>query len=286
MQMCSWICCSILVRQKKQNQDVPLAHKLWAGLPKDWFVPIFWPHWKMWSSSVLWMHLDLDVLLICNFHWARSYEFRTAQEAGQIYRAGMLFLQQHLALTKICARPGLCPVMFEGIGRFLRPLQAKVAYVDSEAKGACQRLIWFEYCQVSTETGPILDTYFRSKVFHHLLRQTQTFRALDCILICTYSICPWRFGLLHLAISGMNPRFFHTFHDEDSMGWAKCVAKKVSRRTLESAILKCANLRLALLRWRTSQLNNQSRRRWCAKKGAWICNIVLMGKFILIHLIF
>ena len=70
-----------------------------------------------------------------------------------------------------------------------------------------------------------------------------------------------------MAISGMNARFFHTFHDEDSMGWAKGVAKKVSRRTLESAMLKCANLRLALLRWRTSQLNKQSRGRWCARKG-------------------
>ena len=52
------------------------------------------------SSSIIFMF----------FFGARSYNFRTAQEAGQIYRAGMTFLQQHLALTRICARLG--PVAF------------------------------------------------------------------------------------------------------------------------------------------------------------------------------
>jgi len=57
----------------------------------------------------------------------------------------------------------------------------------------------------------------------------------------------------------MNGRFTHCFHDEDAMKWAKAVARRCSRRTLEPAMLKAANLRLKLLKWSSAKLNKQVR---------------------------
>lgn len=71
------------------------------------------------------------------------------------------------------------------------------------------------------------------------------------------------FLIMHLCPLGTNARYFHCFCDEDSMGWAKKVCRKMSRRHMELGICKAANLRLLSLRWRSFVLNRQSMaRRW------------------------
>ena len=60
---------------------------------------------------------------------------------------------------------------------------------------------------------------------------------------------------------GLNGRYFHAFSDEDAMKWAKMIARKAPRVHLEKAVLRAANLRLSMLRWRTRSLNEQVERR-------------------------
>ena len=58
---------------------------------------------------------------------------------------------------------------------------------------------------------------------------------------------------------GLNSRFEHTFCDEDSIGWAKLLASKRTRRgQIEQALTRSARLRLRALKWRVGKLNESA----------------------------
>ena len=59
------------------------------------------------------------------------------------------------------------------------------------------------------------------------------------------------------------------------MKWAKMIARKAPRVHLEKAVLRAANLRLSMLRWRTRSLHEQVKRRrekeLYGRKGVFAC---------------
>lgn len=63
-------------------------------------------------------------------------------------------------------------------------------------------------------------------------------------------------------LSGLNPRFEHTFVDEDAMGWAKKLAIKFTRRKIiERSLIRSTRVRLLSLKWRAKMLNGTANKR-------------------------
>lgn len=167
-------------------------------------------------------------------------------------------------------------------------MQAKTSYVGGKTQNACQTpgsgtQKSSGNCKKITHTWNLPD----HEVFHHLLKQTREFRCLPLkcfihVLVVSCNVVHvvtqnlifprvfWSCTYLILCPLGTNARYFHCFCDEDSMGWAKKVCRKMSRRHMELGICKAANLRLLSLRWRSFALNRQSMaRRWKRKIWAW-----------------
>ena len=63
-------------------------------------------------------------------------------------------------------------------------------------------------------------------------------------------------------LSGLNPRYEHTFVDEDAMGWAKKLAIKFTRRKIiERSLIRSTRVRLLSLKWRAKKLNGTANKR-------------------------
>ena len=63
-------------------------------------------------------------------------------------------------------------------------------------------------------------------------------------------------------LSGLNPRYEHTFVDEDAMGWAKKLAIKFTRRKIiERSLIRSTRVRLLSLKWRAKMLNGSANKR-------------------------
>lgn len=89
---------------------------------------------------------------------------RTQQQASDIYDAGMLFLRQHMILTRICSRWGKCATGFcLDFSDFLQFMvhQAEFAHVVGETQGPCQNLIWLFWSCVGLDVQyHVLDWFF------------------------------------------------------------------------------------------------------------------------------
>ena len=64
---------------------------------------------------------------------------------------------------------------------------------------------------------------------------------------------------MQLRISGLNPRYVHTFADEDYMSvlkhWSKRKGRQRKRGGRPVSVLKLARMRLLSMRWRIPELN-------------------------------
>ena len=206
----------------------------------------------------IWYIVDIPIGLL----------LRTAEQGINIYKAGQMFLKQHLRLTAICSRQ-----VFFHLTRFF----SKKSCWDMP----CRRCLLMWVAKPKAHVWNSIKSYAANfpqphqswevmawwpAGFFHLLRNCKSesrWAAWHWFDVIQALCVVWLVNLLFfLAVAwdlyqGLNPRFFHTFHDEDAKGWAKSVARKVSRLTLERSMLKCANLRLKMLSWHIPILNEQ-----------------------------
>lgn len=60
----------------------------------------------------------------------------------------------------------------------------------------------------------------------------------------------------------LNPRYFHTFTDEDSMSNLKKWSRKSDGRLREFDVSRLFRMRLKTLKWRLADINRTKKRRW------------------------
>lgn len=193
-----------------------------------------------WSGVVLLKFWDVPLVSKSLFH-PQCATGRTEAQASAIYDAGMGFIRQHLILSRWSVRRGV----------------------------------------VNWQLKPKLHQY------DHILYNCKLFRALASLfgrfLLCL-TVWPWSnfqyvffvqvFFLISflkahckLTFWGTNPRYEHTFVDEDAMGWAKKLAVKFTRRRIiERSLVRSSRVRLLSLRWRAKALNASANKRALWKK--------------------
>lgn len=104
------------------------------------------------------------------------------------------------------------------------------------------------------------DTGFRFlKVFMVLCREHVRMR------MNRWQMTPKFHVFAHLCINAArnrrNPRFEHTFIDEDGMRWVKCMCAKAHPLTRHNWLLKCGKLRLFTMKYRASRRKTRMEKR-------------------------
>lgn len=86
--------------------------------------------------------------------------------------------------------------------------------------------------------------------------------ALVCIPVCMLLICEAMCHVLKFDIKHRrcNPRFFHTFIDEDSMMTLKRWAKRANPKKREQGIMRIFRLRMKTLSWRLKDVRQKRKR--------------------------
>ena len=224
---------------------------------------------------------------------------RTVEMAEDIYQSGMTFLRQHIVLTRMSARSTHHVCLHTLYSEHFRQINLGCSFfVHMRRMNVLQ---WLAKPKIHVVClGNQHTERERKPLIHHCpdwnsASAVTVICRLRCSIICfekrvaseswidldrTHGWVARLAGKLQivdmLAMSylcvgacdrdqGANGRFFHAFADEDAMKWAKLIARKSPRRNLEKGLLRAANLRLGMLKWKTRLLNRQNR--WRA--GRW-----------------
>ena len=110
-----------------------------------------------------------------------------------------------------------------------------------------------------------------SKAFEECLVETRTYSFLVVVITILLYLCSCDVSMgsncvvdvfWALCCSGLNPRFQHTFVDEDAVGWCKLIASRTTqRKKIEDTLMRSARLRLLTLKWRARKLNTSANKR-------------------------